>query len=882
MSSKKTENRPGSDSGAERSALAPNGNGSANGQGVTLPDSSGGESVLRPPKKDRKREARTKRAESGKAEGDRTVPGRPSGDRGKTGPDGKSRRFRMPRPWRRRKREEDPPGAVIPIPPPPGAGGSGGWGDGIPVGVATLPTPEPPRSKPKIKKLRILFIFMGLGLLGMFSAFFGMVMAVSQDLPAIEKYAQFRAAQNTVVTDSQGETIGTLSSNQNRTLLKPEQISPNMKNAVVSIEDARFYEHRGIDFQGLGRALVQDIIARSAKQGASTITQQLVKQALEAQSDRTVFQKVREMALAYHIEQEWTKDKILTEYLNTVYFGSGAYGIESAARTYFEAAHPGCGGEKNPCAALLTPAEAALLAGIIQNPWGYDPKNDPDAALVRRNVVLGKMLDQGFVTGDQFEEATAEALPADDDIKLPSLDSKAPYYTSWVRQQLVDRFGAGRTFYGGLKVKTTLDLEVQAAAQNAVDQTLGGVGPTASVVVINNKDATIDAMVAGPDYETAPFNLATQGFRQPGSTIKPFVLLTALGQGISPYTTFESAPQVFWRKVKVKDRKGRVKWHREPYSVANYGDSYSGTSDLVSATINSDNSVYAQLGLEAIKGGPKAIARTIHKMGVRDKIPTNPAMVLGTSEVTPEQWTYAFSTLANDGRRVSGSLAPDPGDSPVAFTKVTDENGKTIRGGQNEVMSTGVIDPEVATTTKSILHQVVTSGTGKNANIGDESQWGKTGTTENNSNAWYCGAITEVTACVWVGYAEGYEQMLTEYGGSPVDGGTYPAIIWARVIEAWQQIEANRAAERAADAASTGEDTDGTTTDGTSDYAPETYLPETTTPTTPEASVPEVPATPPAETPAPPPATPPATEPTPPPAPPTTGGGVGTGGTGPG
>lgn len=887
MSSKKTDHRPGAEPGANGHGPEANGTDKA-AERSALPPVTPGDSVLRPPKTAGGKEGRRPSAEDRRTG---PVGQAPSGHPDATGEPAagrKSRRLRLPRFRRRRKKDEQPTGAVIPIPPPPGTPPGSDWPDRVPVGVATLPTPEPPKSKPKLKKLRVLFIFMGLGLLGLFSAFFGMVMAVSQDLPAIEKYAQFRAAKNTVVTDSQGEVIGTLSSNQNRTLLAPEQISPNMKNAVVAVEDERFYEHRGIDFTGLGRALVQDIIARSAKQGASTITQQLVKQALEAQSDRTIFQKVREMALAYHIEQEWTKDKILTEYLNTVYFGAGAYGIEAAARTYFGDAHPGCGADGTPCAQLLTPAEAALLAGIIQNPWGYDPKNDPDAALLRRNVVLSKMLEQGYVSGDQFREATADALPADDDIKPPSLDSKAPYYTSWVRQQLVDRFGAGRTFFGGLKVKTTLDLEVQAAAQDAVDSTLGGVGPTASVVVINNKDATIDAMIAGPDYETAPFNLATQGFRQPGSTIKPFVLLTALSQGISPYTTFESSPQLFSWKVKVKGKNGKKKWHRENYEVKNYADSYSGTSDLVSATVNSDNAVYAQLGLEAIKGGPKAIARTIHKMGVTDKIPTNPAMVLGTSEVTPLQWTYAFSTLANDGRRVSGSLAPRPGDSPVAFTKVTDEKGKTIRGGQNEVQSTGVIDTEVATTAKSILHGVVTSGTGKNAYVGDESQWGKTGTTENNSNAWFCGGITEVTACVWVGYAEGYKQMLTEYGGSPVDGGTYPAIIWAKVIEAWKSIEEGRAAERAAKAAKDAEDaTTGDTSEGTTDYstAPsETYVPEAEVESTPPPveATPEAPVTPPAETPEPTPAPPPAPEPTPAPTPPSTGGGVATGGAGPG
>lgn len=780
-------------------------------------------------------------------------------------------------------------GQPIEIPSAPGVGGNGngnGNGNGMPPGVLTLPVPPPKPPKPKIKKLRILFIVLGLGVLGFFSAFFGMVMAVSQDLPAIENYAQFKAAKNTIVTDSQGQYIGTLSSNENRTLLDADQISPNMKNAVVSIEDARFYEHRGVDFQGLGRALVQDIIARSAKQGASTITQQLVKQALEAQNDRSPLQKVKEMALAYHIEQKWTKDKILTEYLNTVYFGSGAYGIEAAARTYFGYAHPSCGSEEEPCASLLTPAEAALLAGIIQNPWGYDPKNDPDAALYRRNTVLDRMLDQGYITQEQHDDSVKEALPSEDDIDPPTLDSKAPYFTSWLRQQLVDRYGAGRAFFGGLKVKTTIDLDVQAATEDAIYSTIGGIGPSASVVIINNKDATVDAMVGGTDYDTTPFNLATQGYRQPGSTIKPFILTTALAQGISPYTTFESAPQVFWRKWKIKDKKtGKWKWHTEPYSVSNYGDSYAGVSDLVSATINSDNSVYAQLGIEAIDGGPKAIAKTIHEMGYSDKIETNPAMVLGTSEVTPLGWTYAFSTLANDGRRVSGTLAPDPGDSPVAFTKVTDEDGKTIKGGDNEVLSKGVIDPDVATEAKSILHEVVTQGTGKNAYIGDDSQWGKTGTTEDNTNAWFCGAITEITACVWVGYPEGYVQMTTEYNGGPVDGGTFPAIIWARVVEAWQSIEANRAAERAAEEAA-GDDGDSASdsTDSSSDYdytapstdystpsytAPETTVPETTAPTTPA----------PAPAPAPAPVAPAPTTPTTP----STGGGIApTGGASPG
>jgi penicillin-binding protein 1A len=686
---------------------------------------------------------------------------------------------------------------------------------------------DAPRS-PRIKRLRVLFVLFGLSILAGVSGLFGMVMAVSQDLPAIERYTQYKEGENSVLTDSQGQYVGTLSSNENRFLLEPEQISPNMKNAVVAIEDARFYEHRGFDYRGLARAVVQNIMARSAKQGASTITQQLIKQALEAQNDRTVFQKMREISLAYHIEREWTKDKILTEYLNTVYFGSGAYGIEAAARTYFGDVHPTCGTEEEPCAEMLDPAQSALLAGIIQNPWGYDPKINPESSLARRDLVLQRMLDQEFITSQQYSEAVAEPLPSPGSINPPKIDSEAPYFTSWIRQQLVDKYGAGRTFFGGLKVKTSLDLEMQEAAQAAVDGTIAGIGPEAAVVVINNDDATIDAMVAGPDYDTAPFNLATQGYRQPGSTVKAFVLATALQQGVSPYAVYESAPQIF--------RFGKRK--KELFPVSNYEDSYSGSASLLSATTNSDNSVYAQLGLETIEGGTRAIAKNIHKMGVTDKISTNPAMVLGTSEVTPLQWTYAFSTLANDGVRVSGTLAPEPGKTPVSYTKVTGSDGKTIRGGKNEVLEAEVLSPEVAQTTKSMLASVISSGTGTNASVGDDSQWGKTGTTENNSNAWFCGAITEVTACVWIGYSQGYQEMTTEYGGSPVDGGTFPAIVWSRVIEAWQALEAARAAEAEA---GLDYEFDGSAADsGESDY----YVPESTeaAPAAPVAPEPAAPA----------------------------------------
>jgi len=643
-------------------------------------------------------------------------------------------------------------------------------------------------TKPRLKKLRVLFVLLGLGVLGIVSLVFGMIVAVSKDLPAVYDFAEFQASKNSEVLDVSGEPIGTLTSNENKILLTSGQISPNMKNAVVSVEDARFYEHDGVDFQGIGRALVQDILSLSASQGASTITQQFVKDALAAQSNRTVLQKFREAALAYRLEQRWSKDKILTEYLNTIYFGQGAYGIEAAARTFFGAAHPGCGTDTEPCASVLEPWEAATLAGIISSPSAYDPKIFPENALARRNLVLDRMYEQGYITAEQHREGIRQALPAPADIEPPSLDSEAPYYTAWLRQQLVERFGAARTFFGGLQIKATLDLRLQEAAEEVVGSYLSGLPPTAAVVVIDNDNAGIRAMVAGPDFEEQPFNLATLGHRQPGSSIKPIILATALEQGISPEAVYESAPQVF----------PFGKNGEELFEVKNYADSYLGSASLATATTYSDNAVYAQVGLESIEGGTRTIARTAHRLGVQTHLSTNPAMVLGGLDegVTPLEWTYAFTTLANDGDRVSGTLAPRPGDSPVAYTEVTDGDGDLIKGGDNDSIHTQVIPAGVAEEAKSILRTVITSGTGVRADIGDESQWGKTGTTDDNGDAWFCGATDEVTACVWVGYADTVTPMLTEFAGAPVDGGTFPALIWAGVISAWEEINEERAAEK--------------------------------------------------------------------------------------
>ena len=671
------------------------------------------------------------------------------------------------------------------------------------------PSPPPPKRRPKLKKLRFALVFLGLPLLAFVSWVFGIMMAVASDLPQLENRAQFEHAQNSVLYDVNHQKIATLTNNQGRILIGSADIAPVMKEATVAIEDQRFYEHRGIDYQGIGRAVFQDILHQGATQGASTITQQFVKNALRAQGSRTLFEKLREAALAYQLERHWDKDKILTEYLNAIYFGEGAYGIEAAAKTYFGWDHEGCGAPHDRCASQLFPWEAAMLAGLISNPSGYDPKVNPDAALARRNLVLQNMADQGYLTQSDYQQYSQEHLPTASDIKTPVEDSAAPYFTSWLRQQLVDKYGAGEAFGGGLQVTSTLDLSLQNQVQQIAYDHTAGVGLNSAVVVLNNVTGGVEAMVGGYDYRTQPFNLATQGQRQPGSAFKPFTLVTALEQGRSPDEVFASAPQRIPFKAKVHKKGGGEKIVPEIFPVHNYGDSYLGSASIATATTYSDNSVYSQLGTQV---GPANVAQTANKMGVQTDLstpdvqysvnggpfePYNPALILGglRTGVTPLEMAHAYQTLQHNGQIVSGTMADSP-NGPVAIQKVQDSNDNLVETnngdpGQDEIQTKQEVSPEIAATARGILHTVVTSGTGSNAYTGDSSEWGKTGTTENNGDAWFVGATNDVTVAVWVGHADSVRPMETEYGGAPVDGGTIPALIFNEVINAVDQLKPN-------------------------------------------------------------------------------------------
>jgi penicillin-binding protein 1A len=641
--------------------------------------------------------------------------------------------------------------------------------------------PSPP--KPKLKKLRLACILLGLACLAVVSTVFGMLMAVASDLPSLENQAEFKAARNSVLlADNKGQSqVARLTGNQNRILLKEDQISPHLKNAVIAIEDRRFYEHEGVDYRGIARALWQDILRRRAAQGGSTITQQFVKNALSAQGNRSVFQKLREAALAYHMERRWTKQKVLTQYLNSVYFGNGAYGIESAMRTYFG---PGDAGREveEPIQCCLardaTPAQAALLAGLIASPSMFDPVEHRRRATARRNDVLKRMLDQGLIGSEQYEDAIGEELPDENDIDPPRPDSDQPYFSSWLTQQLVDRYRPGVVFGGGLKIKTTIDPELQMAAENAITRRLGAIGPDSSLVAIENKTGEVKAMVGGADFDTKPFNLATNGHRQPGSAFKPFTLLAALEQGVSPDATFASHKKIF----PVPGSKG------EKFVVNNYEDRYYGVASLRAATAASDNSVFAELGLRV---GTKRIARLAREMGVRTPVSTNPAMTLGGLKqgLTPLELAYAYSVIANKGLKVSGSLAPG-GRGPVAIERV---EGAGIED-ENEKRTERVFSPQVGETAHQLLAGVVQGGTGEAAQL-PEFAAGKTGTTENYGDAWFVGFNEELTVAVWVGYADRLRPMETEYHGDQVAGGTYPAEIWQDLMTAWIGIRERREEE---------------------------------------------------------------------------------------
>ncbi len=431
----------------------------------------------------------------------------------------------------------------------------------------------------------------------------------------------------------------------------------------------------------------------------------------------------------------------------------------------------------------LTPAETALLAGIIQSPTDYNPVTEPTAARERRDVVLAQMRDQGYLTRRQYEEGTILPLPSPQAIAPPNqplVDGiDTGYFDSWVAPQVVARYGAERAYYGGLQIHTTLDLGLQRAAEQAIAGYLASSeGPTAALVAIENATGKVRAMVGGRSYDESPFNLATEGERQPGSSFKAFDLAAALEDGISPDSVWTSKEKEFI----VPGTHGH-----EKFVVHNDEGAYVGERTLTNALAYSDNSVFAEVGLRV---GTHRIAALAHRMGITTPISTNPAMTIGGLHVgvTPLDMAHAYETIAHSGQRVSGTLA-EPG-APVGIESVG--SGPHAQVDRTELHQ--VLPPEVAGSETEMLETVLEYGTAHAAALGQFAA-GKTGTTSNYGDAWFVGWDHRYTVAVWVGFPNALVPMTTEYDGGPVLGGTFPALIWHNFMIGAMQVEKERAEE---------------------------------------------------------------------------------------
>jgi penicillin-binding protein 1A len=527
-----------------------------------------------------------------------------------------------------------------------------------------------------------------------------------------------------------------------------------LQNAVVAIEDHRFYEHRGLDFESIGRAALEDLRSMSIQEGGSTITQQLIKNTYIAQKERMIpsFQrKFVEASLAWQYEKEHSKQEILEQYLNTVYFGANAYGAEAAARTYF-----------NKSADDLTLPESALLAGIINLPGVYDPFADPEAAKDRRNVVLDRMLEYGYITEEEHDKAVKSDLSLSRG-RVEHENGNA-YFLDAVRRELAQEYGDNMVYEGGLKIYTTLDPHLQELANSAVNSIVNPEAgdPSAALVSIDPATGAVRAMVGGSDFNQVKFNLATQAHRQAGSSFKPFVYAEAIHQGISPESTYVS-----------KHLEINMGPYSHPYVVDNYDYIHRGPITIEKALAESDNTVFVQLALDL---GLMNVVEMAHKMGITSKIGAYPSTAIGGlgEGVTPFEMASAYSTLPNEGIHMK----------PYLVQKVTkEENGQEIVLEQHHPKQEQALSRDQAAVVTQALRGVITNGTASyyhdlDAEIGRPSA-GKTGTTNNFMDAWFIGFIPQLCTSVWVGYPDERRPMVNINGLKQVNGENYPLDIWS-------------------------------------------------------------------------------------------------------
>lgn len=599
----------------------------------------------------------------------------------------------------------------------------------------------PRRRAKKAKKsgpLRRIRLFIALCLVVFAGLGFGYIFAAYQSLPAVGN--NMRPAVSSQVFDSHGRLITTLHSDQNRLPIDINKVPQNLQNAFIAAEDNRFYEHIGIDPIGIFRAIFANLTNRGIAQGGSTITQQLAKNAFLSQ-EQTLKRKIQEAMLALEIEHKYSKKEILEMYMNQIYFGQGAYGIQTAAKTYF-----------NKDVNELTLTQCAMLAGLPKSPNYYSPFNNLNEAKKRKNVVLDQMVKYGYVSAAEAEDAKNQDLGLSKSHQSKEADEYASFI-DYVSQQVAKKYGDDALYKEGLKIYTTMDVDKQHAAvramrnlpNNYTDEN-GLTQPQAAIVSIDPKTGHILAMVGGRGQDS--FNRASMAVRQPGSAFKPFVYLTALQHDMTPDTTMDDQPVTYGS-----------------WSPKNAGGSYSGTMALSDALAHSVNTIAVQL---ADKVGTKNIIANAKKMGITtlDAKDDNLAMALGglTKGVTPLEMASAYGTFANKGVHVK----------PTAIVKILDRNGNVLEDAstlEKEETKTRVMSEREAYEMTTMLEGVIDHGTGTATAIGRPAA-GKTGTTDDNKDAWFVGYTPDIVTAVWIGDDTGSHSLGEIYGG------TIPAEIW--------------------------------------------------------------------------------------------------------
>jgi penicillin-binding protein 1A len=562
---------------------------------------------------------------------------------------------------------------------------------------------------------------------------------------------------NTFVYAADGSLLGSIPADRNREPVALARMTKWLPVATVAVEDKRFYQHGGIDYRGIVRALWADVSAGKVVEGGSTIDQQLVRN-LYTGREQTLDRKVKEACLAIKLADRWSKAKILQTYLNTVYYGNHAYGVEAAAETYF-----------SKHARDLNLPEAALVAGLPQAPSLYDPLHDPKAALQRRTEVLQAMLQTGKITTKQYRWAVKRPLRLNPGEIYTRI--KQPYFFSYVIDQLIDVYGANTVREGGLRVYTTIEPKLQVDANEAIRETLDEHGdPAAAIVSVEPGTGAIRAMTSViPGNRNNQFNLAAQSARQAGSTFKPFVLAAAIEKGIDPDTTYyTSAPFTCTTGPWCAPDYAAGK----PWTVTTFDHTYAGSISITNATLRSDNTVYAQLTLDV---GPDTVWNMARRLGVNLNGQKPVASIgLGSLSVSPLDMAAAYATFADGGIYAE----------PTGITKVILPNGKVDKtAGWGKPHTKRVLSQGVAWKVNQILAENALYGTGAGSGDGIHPDAGKTGTTSDFTDAWYDGYTRDFSTVVWMGYPQG-EIPMTDVHGESVAGATFPVPMWHLYMDA--------------------------------------------------------------------------------------------------